>query len=334
MRFILDQTNKVKSAFFDLLAASLTLRSILPLVRVALARRNLDLVPRNSPRTRDHHQSYELFRQTIGSKHSGVCVAFLIVGSELDDFLINSLRSLREVEPNAHVFVFVDQESEERIKRLVRFWNVNTLLLPLEGKNSLDSYQEFGSRGFNHVSNLKWMVFRELFNRGFELVVYSDVDVVFLRPFLSYVERVAQEFPVGLQSEGQDTFPPLLCAGFMFFSARAKVIASDLELISRQIDSALNDQEIINARFREDGELRRLVYELPSHLFANGLFAESVRSGLSSGQQVGPGWMVFHANFVSGTQAKKEMLRRVGLWNPEPTRGEVDIQIQTPTGSH
>ena len=246
---------------------------------------------------------------------SEACLAFLVVGSELSDFLSNSIRSLREVEPSVPVFVFVEPGLEGSFSFLVESWGVTVLAAPVREDFLSGPYHSFGTREFNYISSLKWAIFLELFSRGFEVVVYSDVDVVFLAPFLNYLRAVARSFPAALQSEAQPTFPPLLCTGFMFFCSSWRDVIVEFQAISESIDFALNDQEVTNSRLLEDEQFQKQVYELPSHLFANGLLVDSVAAQTLASSPTTT-YFAFHANFVAGTDRKREALEKVGHWNP------------------
>ena len=307
---------ETKRVFLEALGVILAHQTILPAVRASFARRGLGIVPLKSSKAKSSVSSPAVGIATGVSSTPRECVAFLVVGSDLSDFLTNSLRSLRAVEPNVPVFLFVEPGLEEEYSELVNPWNVTTLTAPIGERILTKSYENFGSRHFNYICSLKWEVFLQLFDRGFEVVVYSDVDIAFMGPFVSYIESVSLDFPVGMQSEGQSTFPSLLCAGFMFFSSGLREVILEFQRISTEIDFALNDQEIINARLLSDERFRKSVYELPSHLFANGLLVHSIRGRSTAESTARPNCLVFHANFVAGIEKKRELMSEVGLWNP------------------
>lgn len=307
---------RTKGVFLAALGLILGHQMLFPVVRASFARRGLGFVPLGFSQVKSLNFGPTVGVATRDSQTTRVCVAFLVVGSQLSDFLTNSLRSLRSVEPNVPVFLFVEAGLEEDYSELVDAWNVTTLVAPI-GKGMLsEGYKNFGSRHFNYICSLKWQVFLELFDRGFEVVIYSDVDIAFMGPFVSYIESVSFDFPVGMQSEGQSTFPSLLCAGFMFFCSGSREEILEFQRLSTETGFALNDQEIINAKLLVDERFRKSVYELPSHLFANGLFVHSLRETSTAVSTARSTCLVFHANFVSGIEKKRELLSEVGLWNP------------------
>lgn len=307
---------QTKGVFLEALGLILGHQRLLPVIRASFARRGLGLVPLGFSQANSLNFGPAVGVAIRDSPTPRECVAFLVVGSQLSDFLTNSLRSLRRVEPDVPVFLFVEAGLEEEYSELVCAWNVTTLAAPVGAGMLTEGYKNFGSRHFNYICSLKWQVFLELFDRGFEVVIYSDVDIAFMGPFVSYIESVSLDFPVGMQSEGQSTFPSLLCAGFMFFSSGFREVILEFQRLSKEIDFALNDQEIINARLLGDERFRKSVYELPSHLFANGLLAQSFRETSTSASTVRSTCLLFHANFVTGIEKKRDLLSEVGLWNP------------------
>lgn len=242
------------------------------------------------------------------------CIAFVSVGSELDEFLLNSLHSLRRIDSSIPAYVFVGAEEKERIVSLTNSLDVTVVALPGPTDYSPERYNEFGSKDFNLVANRKWDVFLELFDLGYEAVICSDVDIVFLTPFRNYLQSVMKVFPAGFQSEATAEFPPLLCSGFMFFRS---IWADEVRFFRNASLKSLNDyndQDLVNARLSADSAFRSGVIELPSHLFPNGRMIAHTLSQLDPNESVGAKPFLFHANWVVGLEAKKRSLSMIGQW--------------------
>ncbi len=245
------------------------------------------------------------------------CIAFVSVGTELDEFLLNSLHSLRRIDSAIPAYVFVGAEEKERVASLTNSLDVTVVALPGPTDYSPERYKEFGSKDFNLVANRKWDVFLELFDLGYEAVICSDVDIVFLSPFRNYLQNVMKHSPAGFQSEATDQFPPLLCSGFMFFRSIWADEVRFFKNASLRAGNDYNDQDLVNARFLADSAFRSGVTELPSHLFPNGRMIAHTLSHLDPNENVAAKPFLFHANWVVGLEAKKRSLSMIDQWREE-----------------
>lgn len=243
------------------------------------------------------------------------CVVFLCIGDNLVHFLSNAVKSLRRHEPEVAVYVFCEGHSRDLYVKATLGLDVSVRVIPAHTGNRPQNYAPYGTSEFNHATNLKWAVVSQLLTEGYGLVVFSDVDVVFLNSFVEYLRECSRTFPAGFQSEGQATFPPVFCTGFMYFTRSWQTQLGLLAQFGNTSADIMNDQDALNALIASSVDLQREVYELPSAIFPNGLLRPIVESYLES-RLPGVPIFLFHANFCRGLKEKEIMLDGLGLWNP------------------
>lgn len=258
-------------------------------------------------------QSYkapERIQTTISEKKPPVLI-LLAVGSDLDAFVLNALASLRKVEPDIQVQLWCDGKSG-----LKDLDNHHLSVRILEEEFGQFPYSAFGTPMFNFVTNLKWTIVQRALSEGHELVIFSDVDVVFLEPIIPYVSRVARTTGVGMQTENLSSFPPEFCTGFMFFSQSGIKLVTQLEAFAQANEFDCNDQVMLRKWLPLDRLGDDKIYELNGALFPNGKMARGLvdASDVPAGFPEPPRPFIFHANWVAGIEAKKEMLQRLGFW--------------------
>lgn len=225
---------------------------------------------------------------------------------------MNSLASLKEVEPELEVEVWSDTKT---FLANHGFSNVSVRLISTEDEHT--SYSEFGTRDFNRVTNLKWTIISQALSEGRRLVLFSDADIVFMRPFLDYLEAMSSHTSVGMQSENLNSFPPEFCTGFMYFTPESMPIVLDLEGFSAANDYDANDQVMLRNWLPQERAQSARIYELNGALFPNGKLAR----GLMGSTGDAPGFpeavqpFLFHANWLAGLENKKAVLTQLGLWS-------------------
>lgn len=243
-----------------------------------------------------------------GQASKGSVVTFLVLGSELEPFLRNCIKSLRDVEPSVKIVVWTNEKFEFLDAQ------VNLEVRHIDSKISA-GYSAFGSRDFNVVTNLKWTITKSLILEGFSHVVFSDVDIFFLKPFLNELRLISERFPMAVQSENLAGFPPELCTGFMSFSPSALSLLSELEDFAQANKFDTNDQVMLRKFLPTSREAATKVFELNGALYLNGkcgrlLLVGEAQRPLPDAPEV----VMFHANWVSGLPKKKELLTTLGLW--------------------
>ncbi|MGE0289416.1 MAG: putative nucleotide-diphospho-sugar transferase [Bradyrhizobium sp.] len=137
-----------------------------------------------------------------------------------------------------------------------------------------ESYSSFGSQQFNGISWMKILFIRQLL-RDFEHVIYSDLDVIWLRNPIPYLIQVAQAYPLAFQTEGQPRFPPAVCAGFVSLrrSSRTTTFIDGLIELRQALskDERIDDQGACQRLIETNSGWLRDIFMLPEALFPNGL---------------------------------------------------------------
>jgi hypothetical protein len=189
-----------------------------------------------------------------------------------------------------------------------------------ENEGEMESYSRFGSRAFHDISWKKIFLIRQLIE-SHPHVVYSDIDVAWIRNPLHYLSQVALIYPMAFQTEGLARFPPALCSGFASFARSERTIAfldAMIEFHAGQTGSEkrLDDQAVSQQLVENDPAWLRDIYCLPESLFLNGL---GYRTLQDAGEP--PAHMegellpfVFHANWTIGSENKRKLLAGTGTW--------------------
>lgn len=177
-------------------------------------------------------------------------------------------------------------------------------------------YRDFSENLFYQIVRLKWQLIETLLVSQYELVLYSDLDVIWLRnPIAPIQDALHSNSDVSLliQSFTSDPSQPKLCMGFVAFRncdvsrqivAKCKNLHAEMILLSPQ----LGDDDVVTKYFVESG-FNSQIQLLPQSTFPVGsllnLYITKPRfPGLSS-----PEPYIFHLNYVVGLQNKRIMLR-------------------------
>ena len=207
---------------------------------------------------------------------------------------------------------------------------------PLFSKNEdeMQGYSSFGSLPFHDISWKKIFFIRQLI-AIYPHVVYSDIDIAWIRNPLHYLSQVATAYPMAFQTEGLARFPPALCSGFASFARSERTLAFLDALIAfnagqADSESRLDDQAVCQQLVENDPAWLRDIYCLPETLFLNGL---GYRTLQDTGEP--PVHMegellpfVFHANWTIGSRNKRKLLVSTGTWLLED--GAHDDQAAAP----
>lgn len=253
----------------------------------------------------------------------------MIASAGLKDFVLNTVGSMLScgVRPE-QVFLFYSDTAAGEYSALGEHLpqgNIvpihTTLDPPLVDVD--ETYSDYGTDYFNRFTSVKLLAVRWLLARGIRQVVYTDVDIVWIRNPLGYLKRASKRHDLAAQNESYDVFAPKLCAGFMSFKNTPGVeqLISTLIALHEQAIAAgrnVHDQQIINEYFQENRRLHRAVWMLPTAQFPNGLFASMFATPdcLQTFPLTILRPMIFHASWCVGLRAKQAMLDGAGLWRP------------------
>jgi hypothetical protein len=189
-------------------------------------------------------------------------------------------------------------------------------VLEIDGENVEGAqYVPYGTHEFNRINLMKWELIINTLKVGYDCVIYSDVDIAFASDFTSYLKGVTRHYSCGIQSESQNKYPPTYCAGFMFFAAGAMKLLEELREKGQNFADIGNDQDLLNIEIAKRPHISKEIMLLPEGLFQNGLYFQTYQEQdfLPMRDKLQP--FMFHANFVIGTSAKRELLKRTGNWH-------------------
>ena len=240
----------------------------------------------------------------------------LVVGEDHEELALNSIGSFLSTNRSTELSIYHAGTSKlflesVRQKANVRLFDIRTL-----ARVKLPNYgaHVFGSEGFNSITALKWQVILHEIRRSRSTILFFDTDVYFRRPVRELVMRLARKYPIGMQDEGSMRLPPTLCTGFMYWTPQTAAVLRTLWKFSQSNPGLANDQIIFNDLLKCDPRLRKWTYSFPSSLFPNGLHWRlfSAEDSTRTVAELEP--YIFHANFVVGSEAKKNLLKHTKNW--------------------
>lgn len=189
-----------------------------------------------------------------------------------------------------------------------------------ENSAELEHYSNFGSRSFTDVSWMKISFIRQLLELH-PHVIYSDLDISWIRNPLPYLSQVAETYPIAFQTEALPRFPPAICCGFASFAKSDRTFALLDALItfhSTQIDNdeRLDDQAACQRLIENDVRWLRDIFCLPEGLFLNGLGYRNLQNAGESPCPIEGELLpfLFHANWTMGIENKYRLLASTGTW--------------------
>ena len=138
-----------------------------------------------------------------------------------------------------------------------------------------------------------------------EVLVYADVDLIFLGPALKTLLHAVQDCDIACQMDDPDGN---FCSGFFVVRAGPRTLAL-WERVRRGIQSEGRDQLTFNRLARNMDGLT--VRHLPVSFFGAGTFTGREATAETT-LYIPPAPVMFHANFVVGVENKIALLNQVG----------------------
>jgi hypothetical protein len=180
-------------------------------------------------------------------------------------------------------------------------------------------YVTFDQDLFFYLVQVKWLLFRRLLETH-EVVIYSDLDVLWLDDVSDDVHRTFQEWP-NVHTLVQDfTFhsrEPKLCMGLFAmrrsnFSIRLIQKCAEIHAEGFESKKKFSDDDAISAYYRMSDNASKIL-RLPNQSYPVGnllniLLPVSIVRGLRP-----PKPLIYHANFVVGWRKKAMLMRFVQL---------------------
>ena len=273
----------------------------------------------------DHVSSQERLREGLTPEIAVVTIA----SGGLEDFALNTIGSMLSCGVRAdQVFLFHADAAAGEYASMAKYLPQDNIL-PIQATlnpRSIDiekTYADYGTDTFNTFTRLKLLAVRWLMAKGAAQVVYTDLDIVWIRNPLNYLKKVAKRHDLAVQNESDQLGLAHVCAGFMSLKNTAAIDRLSATLIGLH-EAAIadgrnvHDQQILNEYLQDHRKVHQAICFLPAAQFPNGLFAPMFAA--PDCLQVFPlsllRPMIFHANWCMGLRAKKDMLERAGLWRP------------------
>jgi hypothetical protein len=240
-------------------------------------------------------------------------VAFLVI-NQIAELPITSIRSvLINSDSNIRVGYLNDQDIDGlALSPRIEFIKLN----PLPNFELKGAYKDFSESLFYQIVQLKWQLLETLLDSDFEVIVYSDLDVIWLsNPITSLGSVFMQDsnVQVQIQSFTSDPSDPKLCMGFVAFrnsSATREIVAAckKIHVQSLEKNSKFGDDDAVT-KFYIENKMTSKIFLLPQSTFPVGSLLN-----LHSTRPVYPGLaapkpFIFHLNYVVGLQNKRIMLR-------------------------
>jgi hypothetical protein len=243
-------------------------------------------------------------------------VAFLVI-NEIDELPAVSIRSVLE---NSESEIRVGYLNERDISQIAISPRVQFVKLqPIPNLHLSGVYKDFSESLFYQIVQLKWQLIQTLLDQDFEVVIYSDLDVIWIsNPLPSLVNVFEQDPEIAVQIQSFTTEPdkPRLCMGFVAFrnNSQTREIISVCEKNHTkllELNPRLGDDDVMTKYYIENNCFSKIRL-LPQSTFPVGSFlnlytTRPIFPGLNS-----PKPYIFHLNYVVGLQNKRIMLRLIG----------------------
>ncbi len=240
--------------------------------------------------------------------------------------VVNSILELPQIAIESALYysndpIYIGYCNEADIVSIPKDSRVNLLKLnPAEinagYENSQKRYEDFSSNNFYELVQLKWLLLDEMFKKGFEFVVYSDLDVIWNRNASKEVSNIFNTIDsaqITLQNFTTSPSDPKLCMGFAGFrnsSITHEFIREAKIVHKRELENnpKTGDDDVVTLLYKELS-FPNWIVPLPQSTFPVGNLLN-----LYSTKPVMPGLkapvpFIFHSNFVVGLQNKRLMSR-------------------------
>jgi hypothetical protein len=241
-----------------------------------------------------------------------LAICFLVI-NEIEELPVLAIKS---VMAQTNFPIFIGYFRERDIWGLPKSTQIHYIKMGVIDGPQSPKYQDFGTEAFYDAVSRKWDLFHEVFNLGFEIVIYNDIDLVWVRDASSEIVKffsMTNQVDILVQSITQTPAQPSLCMGFVAF--RNTPFASDFITDCARLNSEsrlrlekIGDDEVVTLMYQKSGFDSR-IRELPQVTFPVGFSIN-----LFKGRPRMPGMVrntpyIFHANYVIGVRNKRILLR-------------------------
>jgi len=248
----------------------------------------------------------------------------LMYTSGFKEFLENVLQNLMDISlSGCEVRIMAASRDEDELLELIKKYKLAIYVDVEKGLDEIPSSiagsHDYGTPCFNQLMHQKvFFIHRNL--HAYRHVIYSDLDVAWLRNPIPHLNEIHKKYAFAFQSEAQSVCRKILCFGFL--SIRSSIVSRYyFGILARSLKSSASlalyesDQEILNRLYQSSRYLHRAVYILSETLFPNGLGYKLLAKDDEDAQltqRLQP--YIFHANFVVGLPKKRCLLEKYGNW--------------------
>lgn len=262
---------------------------------------------------------FKVEKQEFISKQSEVAIVFLLINTPLD-YMKASLNSALIV--TSEIDIIVGYTDSNDIKDLPKDSRIKFLDLGFSDTyltyTPRQTYVPFTEPEFFELVQLKWQLLQTCIEQGYLFIVYSDLDVVWLRnpiPTLIQYFKYNIDVHVQVQDFTLDLSNPQLCMGFI--ALRNSIVSrtflakcQDRHQLELEKNKFYGDDNALTDIYKELNQ-PKWIEKLPSTTFPVGNLAL-----LYSNRSRFPGQLphkpfIFHANFAVGEVMKTVLLRSV-----------------------
>jgi len=183
-------------------------------------------------------------------------------------------------------------------------------------RNSKLAYSDFGKLEFFYLVTFKWVLLQELFSLGFEVLIYSDLDVAWFKDAVTEMAHIFHNSPninIAIQSATLTPTQPRLCMGFAAFRKSEQVdrlisVCHLEHLNAVKAGHLIGDDDVVTNYYLSDPG-PKWILELPQVAFPVGVLMNAyLRDRTIPGLNL-PLPFIFHANYVVGERNKRLLMR-------------------------
>jgi hypothetical protein len=248
----------------------------------------------------------------------------LMYTSGFKEFLENLLQNLVDISlSGCEVRIMAASRDEDELLELIKKYKLAIYVDVEKGLDEIPSSiagsHDYATPCFNQLMHQKvFFIHRNL--HAYRHVIYSDLDVAWLRNPIPHLNEIHTKYAFAFQSEAQSVSRKTLCFGFV--SIRSGVVSRYYICIlakkfkrSASLPALECDQKALNRLHQTSRYFHRLVYVLSENLFPNGLGYKLFTNDDKDTQlthTLEP--YIFHANFVVGVPKKRYLLQKYVRW--------------------
>ncbi|MBT8038330.1 MAG: glycosyltransferase family 77 protein [Verrucomicrobiae bacterium] len=169
-------------------------------------------------------------------------------------------------------------------------------------------HAKFGTSNFGMITREKSEVMRDALNKDKEWILFSDGDILALKPFRSDLEHLLSRWDVLVSCEGETFNPHNYCTGLLglkyaehTFFVLDRWVSNHNNML--QQDPSFHDQDAFNDLMHKNSDLEKSICRLANGFAMSGwfypLFDPQITTRLP---------FFFHCNYVMGNEAKVKRL--------------------------